>query len=97
MTENVVVLGSGYAGAGAIKSLESELDGQADITWVSEVDYHLVLHEVHRVIRDPSVGRRITIPVEEIKSPATRFLEGTVVDIDTDYLVASPVERKCQR
>ncbi|EMA24944.1 NADH dehydrogenase, partial [Haloarcula marismortui ATCC 33799] len=27
MTENVVVLGSGYAGAGAIKSFEDELDG----------------------------------------------------------------------
>ncbi|EMA21653.1 NADH dehydrogenase, partial [Haloarcula amylolytica JCM 13557] len=29
MTENVVVLGAGYAGAGAIKSLEDELDGVA--------------------------------------------------------------------
>ncbi|MEF8829788.1 MAG: NAD(P)/FAD-dependent oxidoreductase, partial [Haloarcula sp.] len=49
MTENVVVLGSGYAGAGAIKSLEDELNGEvdADITWISDVDYHLVLHESH--------------------------------------------------
>ncbi|MUV49460.1 NAD(P)/FAD-dependent oxidoreductase, partial [Haloarcula sp. CBA1122] len=50
MTENVVVLGAGYAGAGAIKSLEDELDGvtDVDVTWISETDYHLVLHESHR-------------------------------------------------
>ncbi|MFB6178868.1 MAG: NAD(P)/FAD-dependent oxidoreductase [Halorientalis sp.] len=84
MTENVVVLGSGYAGAGAIKSLESELGNDADITWVSNVDYHLVLHESHRCIRDPSIQEKVAIPVEDIKSPATRFVEGEVVDIDTD-------------
>jgi NADH dehydrogenase len=84
MTEHVVVLGSGYAGAGAIKSLESALDGEADITWVSEHDYHLVLHESHRCIKDPSIQEKITIPVEDIKSPSTRFVESAVVDIDTD-------------
>jgi NADH dehydrogenase len=47
MTETVVVLGAGYAGAGAIKSLEDHLDGSADVdvVWVSDRDYHLVLHE----------------------------------------------------
>jgi NADH dehydrogenase len=84
MTEHVVVLGSGYAGAGAIRSLESALDGEADVTWVSEHDYHLVLHESHRCIKDPSVQEKITIPVEDIKSPSTRFVESAVVDIDTD-------------
>jgi NADH dehydrogenase len=84
MTENVVVLGSGYAGAGAIRSLESTLDGEVDVTWVSDVDYHLVLHESHRCIKDPSVQEKITIPVEEIKSPSTEFIQDEVVDIDTD-------------
>jgi NADH dehydrogenase len=83
MTENVVVLGSGYAGAGAIKSLESELGSDADITWVSDVDYHLVLHESHRCIRDPSIQEKVKIPVEEIKRPSTRFVQGHVEDIDT--------------
>ena len=56
MTTQVVVLGAGYAGAGAVKSFEKEIDdGEAELTWVSEQDYHLVLHEVHRVIRKPSV------------------------------------------
>lgn len=84
MTAHVVVLGSGYAGAGAIKSLEDELRGQADITWISEVDYHLVLHEVHRCISDPTVQEKITIPVVEIKSPSTRFVEGRVENVDVD-------------
>ena len=87
MTEHVVVLGSGYAGAGAIRSLESALDGEADVTWVSDHDYHLVLHESHRCIKDPSVREKISIPVEDIKSPSTRFIESTVEDIRTDERV----------
>lgn len=84
MTETVVVLGAGYAGAGAIRSLEDALSDEADITWISDHDYHLVLHEAHRCIRDPSVQDTITIPVEEIKSPETRFVEGHVTDLDCD-------------
>jgi NADH dehydrogenase len=82
MTETVVVLGAGYAGAGAIMSLEDALGDEADITWISDHDYHLVLHESHRCIRDPSVQDNVTIPVEEIKSPSTRFIEGRVTDLD---------------
>jgi NADH dehydrogenase len=84
MTERVVVLGSGYAGAGAIRSLEASLEGEADLTWISDVDYHLVLHESHRCIRDPSVREKVTIPVSEVKSPATEFRQCEVVDVDTD-------------
>jgi NADH dehydrogenase len=84
MSEQVVVLGSGYGGAGAIKSLESALDGESTITWISDRPYHLVLHESHRCIRDPSIREKVTIPVEEIKSPQTEFVEGTVVGIETD-------------
>jgi NADH dehydrogenase len=82
MSERVVVLGAGYAGAGAVTALEDKL-GDADITWVSEHDYHLVLHEVHRVVRDPEAGDAITIPVEEIKSPGTEFIQGHVEGVDT--------------
>ena len=84
MTEQVVVLGSGYAGAGAVRSLESSLSGDAEITWVSDVDYHLVLHETHRCISDPSVEEKVKIPVEEIKSESTAFRQATVAGVDTD-------------
>jgi len=84
MTDNVVVLGAGYAGAGAVKSLEDELNGEADITWISEHDYHLVLHESHRCIRDPSIQEKVTIPVGAIKSRQTEFVQERVATIDTD-------------
>ena len=85
MTKNVVVLGAGYAGAGAIQQLEDELSGvDAELTWISENSYHLVLHEAHRVIRDPSVESDITIPVGDIASPSTEFVQGRVENVDTD-------------
>ena len=84
MTDHVVVLGAGYAGAGTINSLEAELNGEADITWISDTDYHLVLHESHRCIRDPSVQEKVSIPVHEIKEPSTAFIQDEVTGIDTD-------------
>jgi NADH dehydrogenase len=84
MTDSVVVLGAGYAGAGTIKSLEDELNGEAEITWISETDYHPILHESHRCIRDPSVQDKVAIPIHEIKQPTTEFKQATVTGIDTD-------------
>ncbi|SDX86809.1 NAD(P)/FAD-dependent oxidoreductase [Halobellus clavatus] len=87
MTTQVVVVGSGYAGAGAVKRLEAELDASAELTWVSEHDYHLVLHEVHRCIRDPSVESKIAIPVDDIKADSTEFVKGHVENVDVDERV----------
>jgi NADH dehydrogenase len=84
MSTQVVVLGSGYAGTGAVQRLEKELDGDADITWVSEHDYHLVLHEVHRCISNPSAESKVAIPIDEVRSPSTEFVEGHVEDVDVD-------------
>ncbi|MFW6435911.1 MAG: NAD(P)/FAD-dependent oxidoreductase, partial [Halovenus sp.] len=84
MSEQVVVVGSGYAGAGAVQSLESSLGGEVDITWVSNVDHHLILHETHRCIKDPSVEEKVKIPIDDIKSPSTEFVQATVEHIDTD-------------
>ena len=90
MTTQVVVVGSGYAGAGAVKAFEDEVGaGEAELTWVSEHDYHLVLHEVHRVIRNPAVESKLTIPVDEIMSDRSTFVEGRVVNVDTDERAAA--------
>ncbi|MFD1598866.1 NAD(P)/FAD-dependent oxidoreductase [Halobellus rarus] len=87
MSTQIVVVGSGYAGAGAVNRLEEELDAGMELTWISENDYHLVLHEVHRCIRDPSVESKITIPIDDIKSDATEFIKGHVTDVDVDERV----------
>jgi NADH dehydrogenase len=84
MTTQVVVLGAGYAGAGAVKRFEEEIGDDAELTWVSEHDYHLVLHESHRVIRNPGAASKITIPVEEIKSPESTFVQARVTGVDTE-------------
>lgn len=84
MKETVVVLGSGYAGAGAIRSLERALDSDVKLVWMSDVDHHLVLHESHRCIRDPAVREHVVIPVEDIKAPGTIFRQATVADIEPD-------------
>jgi NADH dehydrogenase len=82
MTTTVAVLGSGYAGTGTVKRLESELGSDANLVWISDVDYHFVLHESHRMIRTPAVDEHITIPVEEIAAPDTRFVRSEVTDLD---------------
>lgn len=84
MTSQVVVLGAGYAGAGAVKRFQQEVDGEAELTWISKQDYHLVLHESHRVIREPSAESKVTIPVEEIKSPSTTFIQDSAVNVDVE-------------
>ncbi|WP_138006353.1 NAD(P)/FAD-dependent oxidoreductase [Halalkalirubrum salinum] len=85
MSDHVVVIGAGYAGAGAVKSFEEHVEpDEAQLTWISEHDYHLVLHEVHRAIRKPGVESEIAIPVDEIKSDSTNFIRDRVVGIDTD-------------
>lgn len=83
MPPQIVVLGAGYAGTAAIRSLESEFEN-ANLVWVSENSYHLVLHEAHRCIRDPDVREEITIPIDEIKSDGTQFVQGTVTNLNVD-------------
>ena len=93
MTTQVVVVGSGYAGAGAVKAFEDEVGaGEAELTWVAEHDYHLVLHEVHRAIRNPAVEDKLTIPVGEIMSPESTFHQGRVVNVDTDERVVETAD-----
>ena len=88
MTERVVVLGSGYAGVGTVQSFLDVQPSDTELVWVSDVPYHLVLHEVHRVIRNPSVESKVTIPVEEA-APEAEFVEGTVEGVDVDDRVVS--------
>ncbi len=84
MTATVVVLGAGYAGVRAVQRLDDELPAAAELLWIADQDYHLVLHEVHRAIRDPDVGDSIKIPIDEVKPGRAEFIEGEVTGLDTD-------------
>ncbi len=77
------MLGGGYAGTTAVKRLQQLLDGH-DLTWVSREDYHLVLHEVHRAIREPSAAEKLAVARSAIAAPSTDVVEGEVVEIDAD-------------
>ena len=83
MSGKVVVLGAGYAGTTAVQQLEARLPA-GSLTWVSQVDHHLVLHESHRIIRDPTVKEKIALPIADVKSPSTEFVQGTVVSVDVE-------------
>ncbi|MFB6163301.1 MAG: FAD-dependent oxidoreductase, partial [Halococcoides sp.] len=84
MTATVVVLGAGYAGVAAVDRLESVRPDDTEIVWVSESADHLVLHEVHRCIRDPAVAESITIPVERIIGSETTFREARVEAVQSN-------------
>jgi NADH dehydrogenase len=84
MNEQYVVLGAGYAGTGAVQRLESELNSTSNLTWIAPEPDHRVLHESHRCIRNPSVKEQITVPVEDLKSRETAFVQAAATEIDPD-------------
>jgi len=77
----VAVFGAGYAGLTAARRLERNLPPEADLVVVDQHDYHLVLHEIHRAIRRPSVADALRVPLEEPLDWAT-IREARVTDID---------------
>lgn len=84
MAPQVVVLGAGYAGVRAIQRLADRLPLSVDLVWINDQDYHLVLHEVHRAIRDPGVENSIKLPIDVVKPGRAEFIQGTVTGLDTD-------------
>jgi len=80
---HVVVLGAGYAGVTLTRKLENALPPEADLTIVDEADDHLVQHEVHRVIRRPSITDAIEVPLESLFDRA-EVVTARVEHADTD-------------
>ena len=76
-----VILGAGYAGATCARLLDGKVD---ELVWVSEEDTHFILHEAHRLVRDPSLEDELVVPVEEIASSDCNFVEATVESVDFD-------------
>jgi len=76
-----VVLGAGYAGATCAHLLDDEID---ELVWVSEDNFHFVVHEAHRLVRDPSLEKHLVVPVEEIVSSDCDFVEAKVESVRFD-------------
>ena len=62
----IAVLGAGYAGLALARKLEKELPDDANLVMVEETGNHLVQHELHRVIRRPSLANQISIPLSDV-------------------------------
>ncbi|WP_435147372.1 NAD(P)/FAD-dependent oxidoreductase [Halobaculum sp. P14] len=80
---DVVVLGAGYAGLTLTRLLESRLPAAADITLVNDGADHVLVHELHRVIRRPGAADVISVPIADVLSRAS-FVNDRVVDVDPE-------------
>ncbi|MDY6764780.1 MAG: FAD-dependent oxidoreductase [Halobacteria archaeon] len=89
-----VVLGAGYGGVACVQELESIPNFDPEIVWIDMNDYHLVQHEIHRIIYDVSVRDTLTIPVEEIKDGSTRFIQASVEGFDFSEKQVTVVEKR---
>jgi NADH dehydrogenase len=79
----VAVLGAGYAGVTLARKLESRLPPDAGLVLVDDEPTHLVQHEVHRVIRRPSVADAIRVPLAELFD-RTEVRVAEVADVDAE-------------
>lgn len=79
----VLVLGGGYAGLSLVRRLESRLPDDVELTLVDDTGDHLLVHEVHRVVRRPDVAEIITVPLSDLLDRA-ELLTGRVDAVDRD-------------
>jgi len=84
----VAVLGAGYAGLTLARKLEAKLSDDADLVVVDEDGTHLVQHELHRVVRRPSLADEISLDLDDVLDEAT-VREARVTDVDPEAGVAT--------
>ena len=83
----VAVFGAGYAGLTLAQTLERTLPADAELVVVDESTDHLVQHELHRVVRRPSLAEEITVTLTDALD--CRVRQATVTDVDADAGVAN--------
>ena len=81
---NVVILGAGYAGLRALRSLQSKrLD--IDITLVNKNEYHYEATYLHEVASGAHAAERISYPIKDVVTPKrTNFIQDTVIVVNKD-------------
>ncbi|EMA01416.1 NADH dehydrogenase [Haloarcula vallismortis] len=83
----VAVLGAGYAGLTLARKLHQTLPETVSLVVVDEQAEHLVQHELHRVVRQPSLADEITVDLDAVLDCEIR--QATVTDVDPDAGVAT--------
>jgi NADH dehydrogenase len=78
----VAVLGAGYAGLTLARKLEQTLPDSVSLVVVDEQTEHLVQHELHRVVRRPSLAEEITVDLDAVLDCEVR--QATVTDVAPD-------------
>ena len=84
----VAVFGGGYAGLPLVRKLERELPDDDEIVLIDASETHTVRHEVHRVIRRPSIGEEISIPFDDLLDRA-EHRQQRVTEIDPESRTAT--------
>ena len=84
----IAVLGAGYAGLTLARQLEKRLAASVEIVVVNDRPDHLVQHELHRVVRRPSLADGITVDLADALDRATLRV-ARVTDIDHEQNVAT--------
>ncbi|MFB6154263.1 MAG: NAD(P)/FAD-dependent oxidoreductase [Haloferacaceae archaeon] len=83
----VAVLGAGYAGLRVARRLERSLPEDATVVVVDDTGTHLLQHEIHRVVRRPSVAEAIEVPLRDVLDRA-EVRTARVTDVDPEAGVA---------
>ncbi|WP_134672502.1 NAD(P)/FAD-dependent oxidoreductase [Halorussus marinus] len=79
----IAILGAGYAGLSLARKLERTVPDDVELVVVERTGSHLVQHEIHRVIRRPSLADDIEVPLEAVLDRA-RLQEAEVADVDPE-------------
>ncbi|KYH25712.1 nitric oxide reductase FlRd-NAD(+) reductase [Halalkalicoccus paucihalophilus] len=88
----IVVCGAGYAGVTLAKRLEKALS-TIEIVLVDRDPYHLIQHELHRVIRRPDLADVITLPLESLFD-RVEVLRAEIEAVDRDERVIRCADRE---
>jgi NADH dehydrogenase len=79
----IAILGAGYAGLTLARKLERTVPDDVELVVVERTGTHLVQHEVHRVIRRPSLADDIVVPLGSVLDRA-ELREAEVADVDPE-------------
>ncbi|WP_135805265.1 NAD(P)/FAD-dependent oxidoreductase [Halorussus marinus] len=79
----IAILGAGYAGLSLARKLERTVPDDVELVVVERTGSHLVQHEIHRVIRRPSLADDIEVPLEAVLDRA-RLRKAEVADVDPE-------------